>query len=612
MDQTIPAFANFPQDDQLWRLDVFGEYLRNEQVPSDPLIQIVLSPVVPSAAKRFGLDSPKAVNSAKQQTCLVSSGYLPYLRRYSLWRDGAKEEAAEFGELAVVEFKNVLVSEETIRILPANMKLGDRQYLIPPHQHLFGKIGLRTKLLAIDADGVKNRILIDTTEAARMWYLNSTWLTKSLLWGHITPENNVVFVEGSLELGDDGTASIELHHNSPRTDGWIVLRLAHSDYARKQALRIHDSLKREKINGNPVVPDVYPPFLGTTTLKVCGKWITSCGDKRFLAHWIVSCSHPFPASRLTVRKDGDDQPEAEFDPTLPGHPANRLYVPKRLIPNGETKFRSDTEPKKPMRRTSILLNDARFPDLEGKPLIRPSGDPIGVRAVRPAPTLEDMDIKDLSTGEGTYGDTDAAPVSIGGASTRVQDEKEKNTVKRRPACPPGFESVQNAIAELRALGDVGVRFVSLPGDAEGECAENACLFPWQDKQGKRLKWSFIHRRRRQALVAELQRGGSYFYLLEAERRDSEHYTTLFLCRRDMTALSDQMVQGALRLCAEHDGKWFETEASDLHRHKLKHTWPTPDEFAQRLLAEMSVARAKPKRRAEPTDTAERQQTAQHG
>lgn len=586
MDQTIPAFANFPQDDQLWRLDVFGEYHRSEQVPSEPQIQIVLSPLVPEAAKWFGLDSPKAVSTKESQIHPIGIGYLPYVRRCTLWRNGALEDATGFGKLAVVEFPDVQISEGTVRILPASMKLGGKEYLIPPHQYFLGKIGLRTKLLAIDADGVENRILIDTTEAARMWYFNSASLAKALIRGHITPSDNDVFVEGSLEVGEGGTASIGLPRTMPRMDGWIAFRLAHSDYARKQALLIHNSLMREKINNKPVVPDVYPPFLGKTTLKTCGKWIMSGGEKRFLVHWIVSCSHPFPADELMVVKDGDDLSDIEYDRSLPRDPASRLSVPKHYIPNGETKFRSDREPKKPMRRSSILLSDARFSDLERKTMKRPSGEPVVHRTPRPAPIIEELDVKGLSTGDGTYGDTDVAPVSIGRTSSRVKDEKERDPVVRRPACSPSFDAVKNALAELEMQGNISIRYVSLAGDSDEECAENACLFPWQDEDGERIAWSIRYAQRRQALAAEIRRGGSYFYLFEAERHDDECYTTLFLHRHDLGALSDQMIQDVLLLCAKNTGKWFKDDDSKLHRIKIKHTWPTSGEFAQRLLKEM--------------------------
>jgi hypothetical protein len=46
MAGNIPKIREFPADDRYWRVDAFGAILRNPNVPSEPFIQIVISPFV--------------------------------------------------------------------------------------------------------------------------------------------------------------------------------------------------------------------------------------------------------------------------------------------------------------------------------------------------------------------------------------------------------------------------------------------------------------------------------------------------------------------------------------------------------------------------------------
>jgi len=40
----IPKIREFPADNRYWRVDAFGAIIRNHNVPSEPFIQIVISP----------------------------------------------------------------------------------------------------------------------------------------------------------------------------------------------------------------------------------------------------------------------------------------------------------------------------------------------------------------------------------------------------------------------------------------------------------------------------------------------------------------------------------------------------------------------------------------
>ena len=46
MSQGIPRIEEFPGDDRYWRVDWFGAIERNPNVPSEPYVQLVISPLI--------------------------------------------------------------------------------------------------------------------------------------------------------------------------------------------------------------------------------------------------------------------------------------------------------------------------------------------------------------------------------------------------------------------------------------------------------------------------------------------------------------------------------------------------------------------------------------
>lgn len=71
----IPRIREFPSDGRFWRIDWFGGVERNPYVPSEPAIQVLLSPLrTPSSLSDTDPASVRAINAQEQTTVLVGTG----------------------------------------------------------------------------------------------------------------------------------------------------------------------------------------------------------------------------------------------------------------------------------------------------------------------------------------------------------------------------------------------------------------------------------------------------------------------------------------------------------------------------------------------------------
>lgn len=578
MDDAIYKIENFPKDGHPWRVDLFVEFDRSNPIPSDPLTEVLMSPVLLDQARVHGIASNLAVDNNGRRSFWVNAGYLPLIRIGSVWQDGVRLDSMRLNGIEEARFPGLNITSATARLVPADMRLDDagREFLIPKSAYHLGGRGLRTLFLSIDHGGVAHRVLIPVVEVGRFYYFCSSELTKRLLWGLLDDNGGEVFNMERSHPPVDGVGLVHLHMHIPDADAWVVSRFAHSPLALARAKSIHDSLAIKKANGEPLVPDILPPFEGATDLVARGKWFTSGGERRFLVFWISSCSHPFPASHLRHSRDLDGRSDGVEDPTRP-----EVKMPIRTMPKDKhakpKRLRGDTEPRKNLVRLESFLHEARFTDLAKK--VREKVEKEGCRfrtAVRPPPTTAPID--GWSSGDGTSGTSDAGPITI---TTKV-DDSDDEARKRKPRplpYPPSLASAEQAVLHLSEMSDISCRFIRVNGEIGNG---NATLFP--AVCGEHPSWPYVYGQRRQALVAEICYVGTYHYLFEAERRNSEKFTTLYVHDWELQRLGDDVLAQILDHCAKNKGAWLkDEEMRELNWQKLKHTWPTPAAFAATLL-----------------------------
>lgn len=578
MDEAIYKLDQFPQDGRLWRVNLFGEIDRNDPIPSDPLIEIIMSPIFLDQARVHGIASNLAVDNSGRRSFWVNSGYLPLIRIGSGWQDGVRLDPIGLGGIEVARFPGLNITSSTARLVPADMRLDDagREFLIPMSAYHLGGRGLRTQFLSIDHDGVSHRVLIPVVEVGRFYYFCSSELTKRLLWGLLDDNGGEVFSVERSHPPVDGVGHVHLRMHIPDDDAWVVSRFAHSPLALARARLIHDSIAIKKANGQPLVPDILPPFDGETDLVAHGKWFTSGGKRRFLVFWINSCSHPFPASHLRQSRDLDGRSDGVDDPTRP-----ELKMPIRTKPKNKDprtkRLRGDAEPRKNLIRLESFLHEARFTDLAVKVREKVEKGECRFRTVvRPQPMTVYTD--GWTSGDGTYGPSDGAPITIVTVVDGSDDEAKKR--KSRPlSYPPSLAAVEQAILHLSQMSDISYLFIQVNGETG---YGNATLFPKVCREHP--GWPYVGNQRRQALVAELCYAGTYHYLFEAERRNSDKFTTLYVRDWESHRLGDDVLAQVLDHCAKNNGAWLkDKELPELNWQKLKHTWPTPAAFAMTLL-----------------------------
>lgn len=589
----IYEIASFPKNSRPWRVDLFGEIKRNDNVPSDPLVEVLMSPLVEKSLRDIKVSSSRAVDCTRQKPFWVNAGYLPFIRIGSVWRDGVPDYSIGLDNYAAETF-TVTVDETTCRSVKANLLLNPadkKSYLVPRLAHPLGPRGLRTKFLSIDHGGIAHRILIPMIECGRFWYFNSSNLTQRLLWGEMGDEGNKVYnPERSSPPNGSGEAIIWLRTGIPEEDASIVARCAFSERARRNARYIHESLTKAIVEREPLVPDIFPPFVGKTTLSVYGKRIKSMDNQwRFLVFWIRTCSHPFPWRTLRWDSDHDtrvgeiENPDAK--PSFKNFP--QRSPPKEQGVHERRVCVSGTEPTKWVAPLVALLNEERFPDLRHKRGGRLPQIMTNHKGCELLPPPDTVPIFEVSSGAGDYRETNVTPISI-------RNTNEVEALSRAPAYPAGLDSMRQVLQHLVSLGDIDVRYIE-----DGEAARGCCLFP-VPKKGSARNWVYIvGRQRRQVLVAEIRYGGNnHFYLFEAERRikqmrnnqkTEDRLTTLFVYANDFGPIDRSQIDIILRDGAEKRGVWETASLPAVNGEKLRHSWSSPPQFATRLTERMRRA-----------------------
>jgi hypothetical protein len=588
MDDPIYQISQFPQDGQIWRVNLLGEINRNPPVPSDPLVEVLMSPVVRDQPRILHFSSTITMDHQRRRSCWMNAGYLPLVRIGSLWRDGVRLEQVGLGDTTAEPFFRVDITSKTSRLVPANMLLSgfSREYLIPHFEYPLGGRGLRTWFLSIDHGGIPHRILIPLMEVGRFYYFCSSQLTKHLLWGNLDEHGGHIFNREKSPSPINGVGHIHLRKSMDDNDAWVVSRLAHSSLALSRAQTIHNSLIVKAANGEPLHPQILPPFDGQTDLIVRGKWINSGGVRRFLVYWISSCSHPFPSDYLLHSRDFDNRSDGVHDTDRP-----EVNVPRcgsaQETEGSRRRLRSDTEPRANLARMESLIYESRFTDIKKK--TRKKVDKFSCEYRASSRRTPNAVVDGWSSGDGTSGTSDAGPIKI---VTKVDGTNDASDHRHRsPAYPPSFEAMEKIVSQLDENPDVTCRFLHVKG---GVGHGNATLFPTNCPENP--GWPYVEGNRRQALVVEINYAGTYHYLFEAERKATDRLTTLYMHHTAFDPLIENVMFDVLNRCAKNEGTWLKkdekVELPDLKWRKLKHTWKSPTAFSARLLGIMKVAIAK--------------------
>jgi hypothetical protein len=443
---------------------------------------------------------------------------------------------------------------------------------------------------AVDDPSEVSRIIIPCGELLRFYFGTSTTLLKEIVMGGLDIGSNTIYNPELTGWGPDGTAQVQLRKRIDDDDAPVAARIGLSCYAQQVVRHIHASIERNSANGIGYIPEVLPPFVGQTTMRLHGKLVKSGPNWHLLVFWIESCSAPFPFERLRWARDNDGRKAAPHDPDLPeAWPKETRSVKHPPASGAEApEIRSDDEPSLDRERTEIKLTSPRFTDLLGKDIQKEEKLEQYYRAARPPRFGTRGEIEGFGTADGQYRDTPLDRLEIS------HDLQGNEPPAHRPRAPrtrlPRFlSSFLEALEILKNTpGVTCCRVIPVPPDELTRLNKDISFFP--QRIGKRvLKWSYIEypEKRRQVVVAEVCFHDYWFYFLESERRPDvegsrrERYVTLVVHQPlGLRFRGHELLERILLRCAQNDGVWLRKWPwTNLLHERFTHQPGTVERFA---------------------------------
>lgn len=557
----IPRIKEFPSDGRFWRIDWFGAVERNPYVPSEPAIQVLLSPLrTPSSLSDTDPASVRAINSKEQTTVLIGTGQLPLLCIGSLWKDGLCQSHYAGREET---FKDLLVSPSTTRVVTANHRVGSG-WLISPRFYRFGAGNGQTRLMAVTWNDDPLGLLIPMTELLRFYYLVSTDLAHTVFSGALKHDiASVINLKRTGTFPGQNRFVIGLRQYFTDDDAWVLARILASKEAWTGATQPYDSMMRHSINHESLQLETEFPFSSHTTLQArCKRIQSDDGSWRHLVLSLTRCSAPFPFDDLVIDRDNDntrapagtDLPDTEKKPAFgPGKLRSEEYQGKGL--------QNISEPNKQCSTEIIPLPSSRFDAIAGRKAEKqPKSECHYTSRLIPVQTAVSGEL-----GTGT-GENNGSVVGTGKLVTQHQ---------RRKALPASFEAFAAAIEEL----DRQLEF-----SAKLREPDPLIEFIPLTKSPSKRQWSYLDSRirsRRQVILADIYNKGRWYSLVEFQKRTNEHYTAVILYKSDGLNISSNTVHYILYSIARHKGIWpkiNQVKSEFIHIISAKHTWTTTEDF----------------------------------
>jgi hypothetical protein len=570
MINTLPyPTREFPEGNELWRISWIGQFKLNPAARSEPTIQLVLDQYQYPKIDPNSITHKASYNLENTRVIEIGIGQLPPL---SIGSFICNKKVIETPEYTTREYELTISSSTTqvVRMDATYMDGGRTYRYVPPAYYPLPEEMDATMCCVIERaitnESEVSRIIFPSGELLRFYFGTSTTLLKEIIKGGLDIGSNTIYNPQLTGLGMDGTAYVKLRKRVGDADAPVAALIGTSPYAQRVVRHIHASIERNSANGLGYIPEVLPPFLGQTRMRLHGKLINSGPNWHLLVFWIESCSAPFPFERLRWKRDNDGRKKGPTDPDLPE------AWPKNVKPSGhsssdeedEPEVSSDDEPSLDRERTDVKLASTRFPDLLGKDIQKDVKLEQNYRAAGKPKFVPQDEAEGFGTADGQYHDTPLDRLEIS-HDLQGGEPPARGTRASQIRLPAQLTTFLKALEQLQQTpGMTCCNVLPVPPDDLTKQNKNISFFP--QRLGKRmLKWSFIEypQQRRQVIVAEVCYRGSWFYLFESERRPDtlgktkERFVTLIVHWPQEARLKDQqMPQRILLHCAKKNGVWL--------------------------------------------------------
>lgn len=571
MAQPIFGIEEFPDDDLLWRVVLFGGISRNARVPSEPVIEALLASIPSANIDPLGKD---AMQSFAIYIAKIGVGQLPYVSIGSVWHR-QKPMAVQ-----IPNFHHIKKEIDTSRA--RFVSVGDlvmKHNVIPKSHYAFDKLltaAATTQMVAIEIKGDPWAILIPVSELVRFYYAPSSRLAQALFWGEYAKSIN----EDKCGQLNDGPYRVHLRKWISDSDAWTLARFHSSEGMQEQVRHLYQGLQNHCVRSDSAYPKSFRgfqcgfPFSGTTRIEAIHVPLpcSRAGTDRALILKLLRCSAPFPFDQLLCDRDnrnlkGKNSGEEDLEP---GWRRKIEQEDQNLDEWGnpiEEKLHSDSEPDRGTPSLQIDIRENRFADLDGKRLLKEEPER---QKFRSAPMVggNGPPLHGFGTGSGVWSGADRKRAEINTSRPGTAD---------KPMLPPSLNTFFSAMRALSSDKFFSVRYVSAISEAlELTSNDTSIGFPNYDPaKRKKIKWARTlcdgKFRSRQVVVAEVKAGSGYCYVLEAERRhDHEKLSILVVAAENYAQLTGTEVHSIL-LGSACKGRWLTaTEMTELRRATTTH------------------------------------------
>ena len=568
----VIQIKEFPNDGRVWRIDWFGAVRKNDNVPTEPTIDVYLRPVSVTDKESiadFGWSNKERI------CCPVGVGQLPLLTIGSLWENG---KLLDHQIIVPSNLPNVNITEDSVRLIEAGHK-DETGYIINKAAFDIGsfKNGLSARCLAIESDGDPYSIIIPVAEVIRFYYAISTNLAKIAFWGSY--ETNFDQIIGERCGFDSKTKILIIHLRQWLYDneGWVLGRILRDKNAQQGFFQIHRSLVKQSVGKyHQPMPETNFPFQGKTDWAARCLSFRSGGRVRTLVLELLRCAAPFPFSNLVVIRDNDGR-QASPETDLP-ESNKRPYLRNQGLKSGTSKkLHSIEEPVQDMKRMVIDYIKERFGDLRNKKLIKLEKEFCNYRKTDLLFLPPSESTTALGTGDGTSGQSKTAPVSI---SVNVRKEtgiaQKLRSHSRSEALPATFENMMAAVRYLSEnYQDKGVTTKVWPTLYMPLTSNRSSQWSYLDTSATTTN---LVKTPRRVLIAELKIGNMLFWLVEFEQRESESLTAAMIY--GASSMKAEEIKKILHLLAKSKGIWKNVSTNGkFHIRSMKHSWPSIEEYA---------------------------------
>lgn len=569
--------AAFPTNDRLYRLSSYGALTINKSNPSEPEMDLVLTPFKSENLPSQDPSDVDLYNFSEERIATIGIGQILDIPVGSILKNGTVVARPCYTRIDI----NLSFDRSNITVLRAYDTWSDdnKQYSFIPkweYQLPYQVSGSRyLHLPNIDSQHEKiDGILLSCTECLRYYNTSSYMLQKITTGGLLLP--NKIFNPELSYVDKEGVGHVRLRTRLKDDHAATVARVALNEGILQEYRNIHGSIVKNLQNEAKGIPIVYPPFYGNSQMILHGKYIKSGPKTFFLVFWIESCSGGYPFESLRFSRDNDNNPEKQSSNADSNLPKAWPGVPSsRTQPLDEEDdlldLNNDEEPNLNRLQIEIELPPRNFVGLPTD-IKKIHSDTPKTRSVEVSYSPVVPGSK-FSTGEGIYNESSTQRVNLSNAVKNT--ENLEHTESRY--LPTEFQMLFNGLKYLKNLSKhFEYEFINLNSS---ETFSQVSYFPNIHTFKGGDKWTLVRLkelaivRRRQLVVVRISYKHNSFYLFEAEKRspkitrifgennevveiqEKESITTLLLHSVRLEQIGSEVLKQVARNGARNAGKW---------------------------------------------------------